>query len=178
MRAAINVDVFKAIMRNVPMPVTIVTVAGEHGSRGITIGSFTSASLDPCLISFNIKRTSRIHEMIIDATWFAVHLLSTEHAHLSRHFALSDLTPSEQFSGVAYHAGASGTPILDDAFAVILCRLHSVFEAGDHSIILGEVVEVSGTETYAPMVYLNRAYRRIGEVIEASTPLDSRRRSA
>ncbi len=49
-----------------------------------------------------------------------------------------------QLDGVAHHPGpATGAPLLDDALAVLECRTTAVHDAGDHSIVVGEVEAVT-----------------------------------
>lgn len=155
----------RAVMRRLPSPVTVVTVQGEREMRGITIGSFTSTSLDPPLISFNVEQAAQMHDVLVGATHYAVHLLGVDQAHLSDHFAMPERTGAEQFASVAFHRDARGTPVLDDVLAVLHCTHYAVYEAGDHSIFVGEVVEVEEGWPGEPLVYFNRAYRRVGEAV-------------
>ena len=57
MSALLTGEDLRAVMRHVASPVTIVTVDTPEGAKGITIGSFTSVSLDPPLISFNVMQS-------------------------------------------------------------------------------------------------------------------------
>ncbi len=163
MEYRIDGDALRFVMRHVPSPVTIVTMAAEQDVRGITIGSFTSTSLHPPLVSFNVNREAGVYDALITCERFAVHVLSDQQAHLSDHFATPELSGEEQFQDVAYEIDMDGTPILSDALAVMLCVRHAVYDAGDHSIIVGRVVglgDVNADEL--PLVYFDRAYRRVG----------------
>ncbi len=160
-------------MRRIPSPVTVVTAAGGGQRRGITIGSFVSVSLDPPLISFNVSRDAQMHPLIVEASLFAVHILTGEQAYLSNHFAIPDLSGEEQFASVAYHLDDDGTPILEDVLAVFFCRRYAVYDAGDHSLLLGQVLNVTEQVEGNPLLYFDRSYRRVGEKIEAGvfTPM-------
>lgn len=164
MENRIDGEALRIVMRHVPSPVTIVTGAGKDEIRGITIGSFASTSLRPPLISFNVNREARIYETLTTAERFAVHVLSDEQAHLSDHFATPELTGEEQFEAASYDLDEHGTPILSGALAVMLCRRYAVYDAGDHSIIVGRVVELRDLDVdVLPLVYFDRAYRHIGQ---------------
>lgn len=160
----------RAAMRRVPSTVTVVTAAGADEARGITIGSFTSVSLDPPLICFNVQKEAQMHPLITTTPRFAVHILNDEQVHLSDHFAVPDRTGAEQFAGVPYRREADGLPILDDALAVFHCRLYAIYEAGDHSIILGEVVDVEVAGEGGPVLYYERTYRGLGETLQPRQP--------
>lgn len=164
MQNRIDGEALRFVMRHVPSPVTIVTVAGEKDIRGITIGSFTSTSLHPPLVSFNISREAGVYDALIACERFAVHVLTELQSHLSDHFATPELSGEEQFRDVAFEIEEDGTPILSDALAVMLCARHTVYDAGDHSIIVGRVVGLGDVDADGlPLVYFDRAYRRIGK---------------
>lgn len=162
-------EVLRSVMREVPSPVTVITVKGEDEIRGITIGSFASTSLRPPLISFNIKRDAQIYEALVNAEHFAVHILSDAQAHLSDHFASSEMTGEEQFEAVPYQVDPVGTPIILDTLAVIRCDRYAIYDAGDHSIVVGRVTQVDGGVDGGPMLYYNRTYRSIGKEVQPTT---------
>lgn len=165
-----NVDgeALRGVMRHVPSPVVVVTAAGEEEARGITIGSFTSVSLEPPLISFNVGRDTRMFGVITAARRFAVHLLGEEQAHLCNRFALPDLSGAAQFEDVPHQVDSEGTPVLKDVLAVLHCSRYAVYDAGDHVILLGEIVGIAQVREGAPILYYNRDYRSVGEAVRVS----------
>jgi flavin reductase (DIM6/NTAB) family NADH-FMN oxidoreductase RutF len=143
----------RVAMRRVPSPVVVVTAADAEDARGITIGSFTSVSLDPPLISFNVGKEARMYPLIMRADRFLVHILSEAQADLGNHFAVPDLSGAEQFAPVPHHIDAAGTPVLDAVLAVLHCRPYAFVEAGDHAIVVGEVLDVDEGATGRPILY-------------------------
>ena len=152
-------------MRLVPSPVTVVTAAGPGGIRGMTVGSFTGVSLDPPLISFNVAHASRMHDVIVTAEHFAVHVLSEAQANLSTLFAAPDRTGEEQFGGLAYALDAEGVPVLSEAVVVFQCTPFALHPAGDHSLLVGQVRGITSGEPTKPLVYYDRSYWRLGRTI-------------
>lgn len=155
-------EALKSVMRNLPYPVTIVTAAVGKEKRGITIGSFTSLSLEPPLVSFNVERTAQMHLLLEKATHFTVHIPEAGQSDLCDHFAVPARTGTEQFETIDHYRSSYGTPVLSGTAAVIHCRMHNRFEAGDHTIIAGEVLEVKNFEDNPGILYYNRAYHSIG----------------
>jgi flavin reductase (DIM6/NTAB) family NADH-FMN oxidoreductase RutF len=149
------------VMQRVPSPVTVVTAAGAGEARGATIGSFTSVSLDPPLVSFNVDRESQMHEVLEDAQHFAIHLLSDGQSELCTHFAAPDRAGADQLAAVDHQTDEHDTPILDTAPAVLSCRRHEAFRAGDHTIIVGRVVGLDERAEAPPILYYNRDYRSV-----------------
>lgn len=158
---AISGDDLRAVMQRVPAPVTVVTTAGSAEARGATIGSFTSVSLDPPLVSFNVELESQMHEVLGEASHFAVHLLSDEQSQLCQHFALPDQPGAQQLAEVPHRLNGHGIPVIEEAPAVIHCRLYNTVEAGDHSIIIGKVIRLEVRDIRPPILYYNRDYRGV-----------------
>lgn len=166
MSGNVHGDRLRTMMRHVPSPVTVVTAAQDDEKRGITIGSFASTSLDPPLISFNLARDAQMYPLIQAVDRFVVHLLSEDQAHLGNQFSLADIPADEQFKGVDCFLDASGTPVLKGAVTVISCVKRALFDAGDHVIVLGEVVALDDQPTRRPLVYYDRNYHAIGAVAD------------
>jgi flavin reductase (DIM6/NTAB) family NADH-FMN oxidoreductase RutF len=124
--------------------------------------------LEPPLISFNVSHEAQMHAVITAVDRFAVHLLREDQAALSNHFSLPDLTSDEQFDGLPVHASLQGVPILDEALAVLHCTLYAVYEAGDHSIVVGKVVAIEERVAGEPLVYYDRSYRSVGDEVKVS----------
>lgn len=153
----------RAVMRHVASPVTIVTAAAGGTRRGATIGSFTSVSLEPPLVSFNVQKDSGLHAVLLASDTFAVHLLGEAQADLANHFALPDLTSDAQFRGIAHaYGGPDRPPILSDVPGVLLCRRWAVHDAGDHALFLGRVLRVTEGGAERPLLYYDRSYRAVG----------------
>jgi flavin reductase (DIM6/NTAB) family NADH-FMN oxidoreductase RutF len=95
---------------------------------------------------------------------FAVNILSAEQEPLSRYFSSRDRPKGrDAFSEVSHRLGASGSPILTAAAGALDCRLHSTYEAGDHEIFIGEVLELELLEGHQPLVFHGGKYRLLDE---------------
>jgi 3-hydroxy-9,10-secoandrosta-1,3,5(10)-triene-9,17-dione monooxygenase reductase component len=140
--------------------VTVVTCCDSDGSPcGITANSFSSVSLDPPLILWNIAKVSNSLKAYLDAEHFAVNVLTAEQKDLSSHFAKSDHT---LFDEVAYELSPDGAPLLPGTLANFECRTHQIHDCGDHYIIVGEVTGFRSGEG-EPLLFFSGNYRMIGE---------------
>lgn len=138
--------------------ITVVTVLDESGHpHGVTMNSFTSVSLDPPLVLVSIDLKNAILGHFISSTWFAINILAEHQEHLSRRFSSAT---EERFVGVDWYAGASGMPILDGVIASLECAVVKTFEAGDHTMLIGEVRHAEYREG-RPLVYFASGYRTI-----------------
>ena len=116
--------------------VTVVTCPGDKGPCGITANSFSSVSLDPPLVLWNIAKVSNSLQAYLAAEHFAINVLGAAQSDLSHHFAQSDHTV---FKGIEYTVSEHGVPILPGTIACFECRTHEVHDCGDHFIIVGEI---------------------------------------
>ena len=165
MSAILTGQGLREVMRHVPSPVTIVTFIGPDGAKGITIGSFTSVSLDPPLISFNVMHESSMHDVLANTDSYAVQILSEEQGALSEKFAIPNQTSQQQFDGVMYSFEGDEIPVLDNVLAVLRCRPFKVVSAGDHSLFIGEVIEINSKSLGKPLLYYKQSYRKVGSEV-------------
>jgi len=123
--------------------VTVVTTLDAAGApRGFTANSFTSVSLEPPLLLVCLAKQSRSLATFTEAQGFAVNVLAEDQREISMTFA----RPGEdRFSGIGWHLGPQGSPVLDGVSAWFDCARHEVVDAGDHVILVGRV---AGFETH------------------------------
>ncbi len=156
-----NAEELKEVMRLLPYPVTVVTAVASNRKRGITIGSFTSLSMNPPLISFNVTIESQMHEILVEAERFVVHIPGSGQQELCTRFAIPDQSDQEQFEGIQYEQENNGPPVLDGVIAEVHCKVYKLIEAGDHSVIIGEVESIKRNREELSILYCNGAYQTL-----------------
>jgi len=159
----------KQAMRVYPQGVTVVTTQADDGPKGITVSSFTSVSLSPPLVLVSIAKTSQLHDPYREAKCFAVNFLADDQKSVSDRFA-GKTEAKDRFEGLRFKLGDSGSPIIDGVRAVIECRTWKVYEGGDHSLIIGEVIAAEALSNKKPLVYYAQQYTTT-EPPERSAPL-------
>jgi flavin reductase ActVB len=148
---------FKAALARFASGVTILTMRDADGTdHGMTATAFSSLSLSPPLILVCIARDASMFEPLKQAQRFAVNILSDEQKEVSRAFAAKDI---DRFEGFIFERGIEDVPILVGAHAHLECRVHARHEAGDHTIIVGEV-EACATGEGTPLLYYRGTYGR------------------
>ena len=137
--------------------VTVATVL-ESGDKphGVTVNSFTSVSLDPPLILFCLDLRAAILAHFETAGHFAINILSAEQQQHSSRFARAGI---DRFAGIAWTPGDTGVPLLAGTMGSMECALVQTYDAGDHRILLGEVLRVRIAEG-EPLVYFG-GYRKL-----------------
>lgn len=158
----------KEVMRVYPQGVTVVTTQGDDGPKGITVSSFTSVSLSPPLVMISISKGSALYEAFAEAEKFAVNFLADDQKSVSDRFA-GRSGPNERFEGTKFKAGSTGSPLIQGARAVIECATWKVYEGGDHTMIVGEVVAAGSLNSKRPLVYYLQQYTTT-EMAESPAP--------
>jgi flavin reductase (DIM6/NTAB) family NADH-FMN oxidoreductase RutF len=142
--------------------IVVITTGVGHA---MTVSAFTSVSLDPPLVLFCAEKIARFHDAVLAEGSWAVSVLAEDDEKTARWLATRGRPMDGQLDGVAHHPGpVTGAPVLDGALAVLECRTSAVHDGGDHSIIVGEVIAVSGPVGPAargPLVHYAGSYRRL-----------------
>ena len=161
--STVDVDTFRTAMGSFPTGVTVVTVASGDGNMyGMTVNSFSSVSLDPMLVLVCLNETSRGVGLIERAGAFAVNVLSAGQQDISRWFADRHRPAgSTMFDGVPFEPGLTGCPVLAGAAASFDCRLRQSYRAGDHLIVLGEVVALAHRPGLEPLIFHAGTYKSL-----------------
>ena len=150
-------DELRALFREVPSPVGVVTVEAEGESAGLTVDSFVPLSLDPPLVGIALGRHAALHELIREAGRFAISILASGQEHLAQHFARG-VPPIAHWTGIETTRGENGAPLIADALGWIECRLAFAHEVGDHTFFVGEATRVERGPGREALVHLRRAY--------------------
>jgi flavin reductase (DIM6/NTAB) family NADH-FMN oxidoreductase RutF len=148
---------FRAVLGHFASGIAIVTGMDGDTPVGLTCQSFFSVSLTPPLVAFAPSRTSTSWPRIEGSGAFCVNVLAAEQEELCRLFAQSG---ADKFKGVGWQASATGSPVLADCLAWINCRIDATYEAGDHLIVVGGVLDMGHTSSHParPLLFYRGGY--------------------
>lgn len=134
----------------------IVATRTAAGLRGMTVVTFTPASLEPpqVLVCLDVLATAR--EALVSASSFTASLLAHDQQFLADRFAGQGPAPDARWSDIP-HRLEEGLPVLTGCTGWFRCRVTAVQRAGDHDILLAAVLDC-GTGTGEPLVYWERDY--------------------
>ncbi|GAA1193494.1 flavin reductase family protein [Pseudonocardia alaniniphila] len=158
MEPAVDAAAMRDVLGHFASGVVVVTARGPSGPIGFTCQSFTSLSLDPPLVSFAPSRASSTWPRIREVGTFCVNILAADQERHSAGFARSGV---DKFAGVRWRPSRYGAPVLEGACAWVHCRLHSEHDGGDHTIVLGRVLELAADHSRTPLLYHRGAYELI-----------------
>ena len=140
--------------------ITIITTVDEAGAPvGFTANSFSSVSLAPPLVLFCLDRRVASFDAFREDGSFAANILSDEQGHLSQKFATSG---SDKRQGVTFDRWERGSPIFQGCVASFECDIRSIYEGGDHVIVVGEVIKMArAEEAPKPLLYYRGGYAEL-----------------
>ena len=148
---------FRQVLGQFPTGVVVVTALDDAGQAiGMTVGSFTSVSLDPPLVAFLPDRNSSSWRALRESgDRFCVNVLGSHQEDVCRAVAVRK---TDKFAGIPWRPSPSGMPIIDGAVAWIDCATDAVHEAGDHHIVIGRVDDLQLGDGSAPLLFFRGGY--------------------
>ncbi len=152
-------DLLKMFMRQSAQQVYVVTAKYENNYAAITVSSATSISMDPPLMMIAIDKKSHTHDVLTKSNYFIITLLYYKDEEISKIMA-DRIDSKEKLQKTKYKETEFG-PILDIERPYLILSKYKVYDAGDHSIILGEILDGKISNIECPLVYYNRNYTTV-----------------
>jgi len=154
-RNKISGSEYRRVLGHLPTGVTVLTAfLPDAAPTGMAANSVTSVSLDPPMILVCPAKASTTWPSIREAGQFCVNFMASHHADLSVRFAQRNV---DRFAGVKWHPRPGG-PALDDAIAWLQCQIYDEHDAGDHTVVIAEVIEIEASPEGAPLVFFKGKY--------------------
>ncbi|MFE6619887.1 flavin reductase family protein [Streptomyces sp. NPDC008086] len=144
-------DLLRSVFRRHAAGVAVITARGETGPVGFTATSLSSVSAEPPMLSFGIGTGASSWPAISATDHVGVHILGEHQQDLAATFARSG---ADRFGPpTLWSEGPDGVPVLDDVLAWTVCRVVARVPAGDHRIVLAEVLLGDSTGPGRPLLY-------------------------
>ncbi|MFI7230572.1 flavin reductase family protein [Nonomuraea angiospora] len=105
---------------------------------GLTANSFASVSLEPPLVSICISHDSTSWPRMRRVPRQTISILSAQQIFACRQLAGKG---DGKFDGLALVDSPGGSPILDGALAWLECAVRQEYPAGDHNLVIMQVVD-------------------------------------
>jgi flavin reductase (DIM6/NTAB) family NADH-FMN oxidoreductase RutF len=143
--------------------VTVITTQVGDQVRAMTANAISSVSLDPLLVLVCIERRASLHDLLLESGVFAVNILDEDQRELSDLFARrAEL--DEPMGGVSFSEGSTGSPLIEGVIGWIDCEVWRTYDGGDHTIVVGRVVDMSMARPDArPLLFFSGRYRSLGD---------------
>jgi 3-hydroxy-9,10-secoandrosta-1,3,5(10)-triene-9,17-dione monooxygenase reductase component len=148
---------FRTVLGHFATGVTAITAVDGEEPVGMACNSFASVSLEPALVLFCAAKASTTWPRIQASGKWAANILAEDGEETCRLFAQRGI---DRFAHLTYTLGRSGSPILRDALAFVDCETVDEHDAGDHTIVVGRVLELGYASDARPLVFYRGGYGR------------------
>jgi flavin reductase (DIM6/NTAB) family NADH-FMN oxidoreductase RutF len=138
---ALKPDVFAEVLRKVPLVVSVVTVGRGGAENGLTVSWVAPVSFDPPQFMIALDRHHYSVDFLQSTKNFAINILGEDQQRIAGHFARQSMQSEDKLKPVPTHEATTGAAILSDSLAYFDCELTALYEAGDHLLVIGAVVD-------------------------------------
>lgn len=152
----------RSAARNFASGVTVAAAAHAGLHHAITATAFCSLSLDPPLVLLAVRTRGTLLGLVRGSGCVGISVLGAHQVHVGEWAATPGRSPGRSLPPHVGRTRVTGAPLVDGAVAWFDCRVESLAEHGDHTLIVG-LVEACGAEDSAdPLLYARGAYHQLG----------------
>lgn len=159
--AAAATDAFRAAMGRLPAGVVVVSVRWKGTDHAMTASALTSVSLEPPMLLLCVHQDARLRDALDEVDTWAVSVLADDQAPVADWLASPGRPAVGQLDRVPHVAAPrSGAAWVTGAAAWFECRTSRIVPAGDHDVVLADVLESrEGDPSAGSLVHLRRRVR-------------------
>jgi flavin reductase (DIM6/NTAB) family NADH-FMN oxidoreductase RutF len=142
-------------------PSGVIAIAAEvDGTRvGLAASTFVPVSLDPPLVSFCVQNTSTTWPKLKDLPYLGISVLGEAHDAAARTLAAKT---GDRFAGLETTSNSSGAVFIHGTSVWVESAIEQEVLAGDHTIVILRVTDITVHEDVSPIVFHRSAFRRLG----------------
>lgn len=145
-----SLDALKGFNRQFITGVTVATTIDAEGKpRGLAANSYASVSLDPPLVLVCVQKTTSTYASLFKSTHLGINIMSHAQRDTVGVFASKG---ADKFADLDWHAGPSGSPLIDGSAASIEAEIKERFQAKTHTVFIAKVTHAELADV-EPMVY-------------------------
>ncbi|MBI3316152.1 MAG: flavin reductase [Candidatus Omnitrophica bacterium] len=142
----------RTVLRQIPYGLYVIGVRDGNTHHAFTGSLFSQCSMKPPRVMLGVKQGTHSLEMMRSARVFSVNFLSKKDRKILEQFFKAVPAHGNRFGEITYSTQMTGAPILDAAVSYLECEVKDIFEGGDHSIVVGEVVSAKVVKDEPPLV--------------------------
>ena len=131
--------------------VYIIAVKDNEREHAFTAAWVMQVSFDPLLLAFSINPQHYSYQILKAGRQCSINVLAREQLPIAAHFG--DDNVRDKMAGYSWQAALSGVPVLNEALAYFDCVVSHSTPAGDHEIIICQVLNADILNNGIPMQY-------------------------
>ncbi|WP_114312927.1 flavin reductase family protein [Thermus caldifontis] len=148
-----DLEAKKKVLRSFTYGLYILTAKdGEDYAAG-TVNWVTQASFTPPLVALGVKRDSRLHGLIQRTGKLALMTLAQDQKPIAQDFFKPTVREGNTLNGHPFEPSPTfGLPLLSELPYWLEAEVRHLYEGGDHSLVVAEVVEAGVREEAKPLI--------------------------
>lgn len=142
-------------------PSGVIAIAAEvDGTRvGLAASTFVPVSLDPPLVSFCVQNSSSTWPKLKDLPYLGISVLGESHDDAARTLAAKT---GDRFAGLETVSTSNGAVFIQGTSVWVESAIEQLVPAGDHTIVVLRVNDITVHADVAPIVFHRSTFRRLG----------------
>lgn len=140
-------------MRYLTHGVYVLGTRRGRQSNAMTASWVMQTSERPPAVAVAIRNDRYSHDILLETGTFALSSLREDQVDVATHFSETSGEYEDKLLGVPYGLTPSGSPFLLDCLAYIDCRVMNTARAGDHTVLIGEVIAGDTLGHDVPLIY-------------------------
>jgi flavin reductase (DIM6/NTAB) family NADH-FMN oxidoreductase RutF len=134
-------------------PLWIVTARSGERTGGLVATFVNAASIAPQCprVVVGLARSHHTWSLVESSRAFALHLVAENRIDLVWRFGVNSGRNRDKLADLKWHAGSTGSPILENALGWLDCRVETQMETGDRTIYLAEIVDARVLDPGKPL---------------------------
>ena len=159
------------IMGNLWSPIVAVTSRWRGQANAQICVSIAAASIVPekPRVLAQIYKTNHTHGMVLGSGAFALNFPRADQLGWIKDFGLASGRDRDKMAAVDHQPGASGSPVIQDCWGYLDCRVINAMDGGDMTCFLAEVVDGGTLAPGNPMWWREARHQLPAEWIEEWT---------
>lgn len=147
-----NEEAKKNILRKIPYGLYVVGVKDGDSHHAFTGSWLSQCSMKPPRVMLGVRQGTRSLELLKTGKVFSVNFLGKNDRKILEQFFKPSPASGSRFGEISFALKKTGAPILDAAIAYLECEVAHILEAGDHTIVVGDIVEAGVLRDEDPLI--------------------------
>tara|TARA_B100001765_G_C19470754_1_gene323864 strand:- start:510 stop:986 length:477 start_codon:yes stop_codon:yes gene_type:complete len=152
-----NSESLRKIFARFATGVAAITFSGKNNKfLGVTVNSYTSVSLEPPLVLWCLDKDSELYDELIEKENYVINFLSEDQRSIAVHLAKKNNHSLDEVK----HRIKGNNCVIEGVVGWISCSKVQTFDAGDHEIILGRVIDFNNNKRN-PLIFWDSKYKSL-----------------
>jgi flavin reductase (DIM6/NTAB) family NADH-FMN oxidoreductase RutF len=152
----------KTALRMVSYGLYVVTTHTENERGACLVNWLTQCSFEPPMIVIAFEQDAHTLKVLQQSGRFAVNVLETGQRELAGWFGRHHAKVGDKLANRETQASPSGAILLPEALSWFECELRAQTPAGDHVLVMGEVVAAGVQREGTPLSLKETGFRYAG----------------